>query len=373
VTQHGPGTRAVHAGRSEPRKGAPLVDGPVLSSAFHLDGPGEGTDFYGRADNPTWRAYESALAALEGGPTVLFGSGLAGVAAVLFTVLAPGDTLVLPADGYYLSRAFVHERLSTWDIAVREVPTARPLTAEDVAGVALVLLESPSNPWLDACDLAAATALAHAAGAAVAIDNTTATVLGQQPLGLGADYSICSDTKATTGHGDLVLGHVAVRDPDRQAALRSWRTQTGAVAGPWEAWLALRSLGTLDLRLARQSANALALARLLGAHPAVRSTRYPGLPEDPAYPVAVRQMTRFGGVLTAVLSSRAAVDAFLDAAELVVEATSFGDLRTTADRRARWGDSVPEGLLRISAGVEDIADLLADVAAALDTVVDSGP
>jgi cystathionine gamma-lyase len=197
-------------------------------------------------------------------------------------------------------------------------------------------------------------------------------VLGQQPLALGADYSICSDTKATTGHGDLVLGHVAVRDPDRLAALRAWRTQTGAVAGPWEAWLALRSLGTLDLRLARQSANALALARMLREHPAVRDTRYPGLPEDPAYPVAVRQMTRFGGLVTAVLPSRAAVGAFLDAAELVVEATSFGDLRTTADRRARWGDRVPDGLLRTSAGVEDTADLRADVAAALDTVVDSG-
>jgi cystathionine gamma-lyase len=345
----------------------------VLSSAFHLAGPGDGEDYYGRAGNPTWRAYEDALASLEGGPTVLFGSGLAAVTAVLLTTLSPGDTLVLPADGYYLARAFVHERLSPMDIQVREVPTARPLTEVDVAGAALVLLESPSNPWLDACDLAAATELAHRAGALVAVDNTAATALGQQPLALAADFSVCSDTKGTTGHGDLVLGHVAVRDPDRAEDLRRWRTQTGGVAGPWEAWLALRSLGTLDLRLARQSENALALAELLHRHPAVSAVRYPGLPGDPAHRIAARQMTRYGPLVTAVLDGAAAVDAFLAGSELLVEATGFGDLRTTADRRARWGDPVPAGLLRISAGCEDPADLVADVAAALDRVVDSGP
>jgi cystathionine gamma-lyase len=355
-----------------PRRGQPTVAGPVLSAAFHLSGPGDGEDFYGRAGNPTWRGYEDALAELEGGPAVLFASGLAAVTAVLQTVLRPGDTLVLPADGYYLARAFVHERLSTHDIAVREVPTARPLTDGDVAGAALVLLESPSNPWLDVCDLAAAIGTAHRAGAAVAVDNTTATVLGTRPLGLGADYSVCSDSKATTGHGDLILGHVAVRDADRLAGLRRWRTQTGAVAGPWEAWLALRSLATLDLRLARQSQNALALAELLHAHPAVSAVRHPGLPGDPAHPVASRQMRRYGGLVTAVFGSAAVASTFVAAARLVTEATGFGDLRTTADRRARWGDAAPPGLLRISAGVEDPDDLVTDVAAALDRVVDSG-
>jgi cystathionine gamma-lyase len=207
----------------------------------------------------------------------------------------------------------------------------------------------------------------------VAVDNTTATVLGQQPLALGADYSICSDTKGTTGHGDLVLGHVAVTDPGRAEDLRGWRTQTGGVAGPWETWLALRSLGTLDLRLARQSENALALAELMRAHPAVSAVRHPGLPGDPAHGIAARQMTRYGPLVTAVLAGAEAVAAFFAASELVIEATGFGDLRTTADRRARWGDPVPAGLLRISAGCEDPADLVADVAAALDQVVDSGP
>jgi len=362
----GPGTLAVQAGRAEPRRGAPLVQGPVLSSTFHLAGPGEGSDSYGRVDNPTWRAYEAALGELEGGEAVLFSSGLAALTAVLLTALRPGDTLVLPADGYYLTRTFARERLSTLDVTVREVPAARQLTAADAAGAALVLLESPSNPWLDVCDLAAAAAVAHAAGAAVAVDNSTATVLGQQPLALGADYSVSSDTKATSGHGDLVLGHVAAAGEDRLAALRRWRTQTGAVAGPWEAWLALRSLGTLDLRLARQSANALALAELLRRHPAVGTVRYPGLPDDPAYALASRQLSRPGGVVTAVLRSEPAAAAFLGAVRLVDEATSFGGLHTTADRRARWGEEVPPGLLRISAGVEDTADLLADVRAGLD-------
>jgi cystathionine gamma-lyase len=343
----------------------------VLASAYHLAGPGDGTDSYGRVDNPTWRHYEAAVGELEGGAAVAFASGLAALSAVLFTTLRPGATVVLPADGYYLARQFVHERLADWGVRAREVPTARPLAPADAAGAALVLLETPSNPRLDVCDLAAAAAVAHAAGAAVAVDNTTATALGQTPLALGADYSVCSDTKATTGHDDLVLGHVAVTDPDRAAALRGWRNQAGAVPGPLETWLAHRSLGTLDLRLARQSANALALAERLSGHPAVRAVRYPGLPDHPGHALAARQMRRFGGLVTIELADAAAVAAFLAAATLVTDATSFGGLHTGADRRARWGDSVPAGLLRLSAGCEDTADLLADIGEALDAVVDS--
>jgi cystathionine gamma-lyase len=371
MTGWGPGTRAVRAGLPDAVRGAPLLPPPVLASAYHLAGPGDGPDAYGRVDNPTWRHYEAALGELEGGDAVVFGSGLAALSAVLFTTLRPGATVVLPADGYYLARRFAHERLADWGVAVREVPTAGPLTAADVAGAALVLLETPSNPRLDVCDLAAAAAVAHAAGAAVAVDNTTATVLGQTPLALGADYSVSSDTKATTGHGDLVLGHVAVTDPGRLAALRGWRGQTGAVPGPLETWLAHRSLGTLDLRLARQSANALALAGLLRDHPAVREVRYPGLPEHPGHALAARQMRRFGGLVSMELASADAAAAFVGAARLVTDATSFGGLHTSADRRARWGDDVPAGLLRLSAGCEDPADLLADVGAALDAVVDS--
>jgi cystathionine gamma-lyase len=364
-----PATRVVRAGLPDPVRGAPLLPSPVLASAYHLAGEGDGTDSYGRVDNPTWRAYEGAVGELEGGGAVVFSSGLAALAAVLFTTLRPGATVVLPADGYYLARRLVRERLADWDVRVREVPTARPLSPDDVEGAALVLLESPSNPLLDVCDLAAAAAVAHAAGAVVAVDNTTATALGQTPLALGADYSVSSDTKATTGHGDLVLGHVAVADPERRAGLTSWRDQTGAVPGPLETWLAHRSLGTLELRLTRQSANAAAIAGLLTAHPAATDVRYPGLPEHPGHAIAARQMRCFGGLVSFVTADPGG---FLAHARLVTDATSFGGLHTSADRRARWGDDVPAGLVRLSAGCEDPADLLADLGGALDAVVDSG-
>jgi cystathionine gamma-lyase len=231
-----------------------------------------------------------------------------------------------------------------------------------------VLLESPGNPWLDVRDLRAAAEVAHDAGALVAVDNTTCTALGQSPLALGADLSVCSDTKATSGHADLVLGHVAARDPELLAGLRDWRTKTGGVAGPFETWLAHRSLATLDLRLARQSENALAVATALADHPAVRGLRHPGLPSDPAYPVAVRQMRRFGGLVSFELRDADAVAAFTDRARLVTEATSFGGVHTSADRRRRWGDDVPDGFVRLSLGCEDPSDLVADLTAALDGV-----
>jgi cystathionine gamma-lyase len=358
----------VRAGLPPATRGEPLLPGPVFASAFHLAGPGEGEDTYGRSGNPTWRAYEAALGELEGGEAVLFASGLAALSAVLLTTLAQGDTVLVPGDGYFLVRRFVAERLSTWGIGAREVPTSRPLSESDVRGARLVLLESPSNPWLDVRDLRAAAEVAHDAGALVAVDNTTCTALGQSPLALGADLSVCSDTKATTGHADLVLGHVAARDPALLAGLRDWRTKTGGVAGPFETWLAHRSLATLDLRLARQSENALAVATALADHPAVRGLRHPGLPSDPAYPVAVRQMRRFGGLVSFELRDADAVAAFTDRARLVTEATSFGGVHTSADRRRRWGDDVPEGFVRLSLGCEDPSDLVADLTAALDGV-----
>jgi cystathionine gamma-lyase len=358
----------VRAGLPPERRGEPPLPGPVFASAFQLGGPGDGEDTYGRSGNPTWRHYEAALGEMEGGEAVLFASGLAAVTAVLLTTLARGDTVVLPGDGYFLTRRFVHERLSTWGISAREVPTSRPLSGSDVHGARLVLLESPSNPWLDVCDLAAAAAVAHAAGALVAVDNTTCTVLGQTPLELGADLSVCSDTKATTGHGDLVLGHVAARDAALVGSLREWRTRTGSVAGPFEAWLAHRSLATLELRLARQEQNALAVATALRDHPAVGGLRYPGLPDDPAHAVASRQMRRFGGLVSFELASADAVAAFIGSARLVMEATSFGGMHTSADRRARWGDDVPAGFVRLSLGCEDTRDLVEDLTAALDTL-----
>lgn len=361
----GDGTRCVHAGHRPATTGAPLHPGPVLSATFHLGTPDEPTppDFYGRADNPTWRAFEAAVGELDGGEAVTFASGMAAISAVLH--LAGPRPVVLPADGYYLARALaVHElRLD-----VRLVPTAGPWPKGVLDGAGLLLLETPSNPGLEVCPIAELATLAHRAGALVAVDNTTATPLGQCPLQLGADLTVASDTKALAGHGDLVLGHVSATDATLAARLREHRTRTGAVPGPMETWLAHRGLGTLDLRLARQAANAAALTELLVGHPAVRDVRWPGRPGDPAHAVARTQMRRWNGVLRATLPDAAAVSEFLGATRLVASATSFGGLRTTADRRARWGDEVPEGLLRLSAGCEDTADLVADVRGALDAV-----
>lgn len=207
---------------------------------------------------------------------------------------------------------------------------------------------------------------AHEGGTLVAVDNTLATPLGQRPLELGADFSVASDTKGMTGHGDILLGHVTCRDPELAAGVRRWRKVVGAIPGPMEAWLAHRSLATLELRIERQCANALVLAEALAKHPHVTGLRYPGLPTDPSYPVAVRQMRRFGSVVSFVLADRETAERFLSALHLAEDATSFGGVRSTAERRARWGgDAVPEGFIRFSVGAENAADLVADVERAL--------
>jgi cystathionine gamma-lyase len=364
----GDGTRCVHGGLDDPVTGAPLHPGPVLSAPFHLGAPDEPTpvDYYGRADNPTWRALETAIGELDGGDCVVFGSGMAAIAAVL-RIGARRGALVLPSDGYYQARALAHGELAPLGVDVREVPTAGALPALDGAG--LVLAETPSNPGLDVCDIAAAAAAAHAAGALLAVDNTTATPLGQSPLALGADLSVASDTKALSGHGDVLLGHVSTRDPALLAQLRDARARGGAIPGPFETWLAHRGLGTLDLRLARQAANAAALTELLLSHPAATDVRWPGHPGDPAHAVAARQMHRWNGVLRFTLASTDAVGRFLAASRLTASATSFGGLQSAADRRERWGDAVAPGLLRYSAGCEDTADLVADVRGALNAVL----
>ena len=364
--ESGDGTRCVHGGHSaDGRPGTPLHPGPVLSTTFRLD-----TElpeyFYGRPGNPTWTALEDAIGALDGGECVTFASGMAAVGAVLRLTARAGGAIVLPSDGYYVTRALAHTELAPLGVEIREVPTAGPWPDGLLDGATLLLVETPSNPGLDVCDIAKAATAAHAAGALLAVDNTTATPLGQRPLALGADLTVASDTKALAGHGDVLLGHVSTADPALAQRLREARTRSGVVPGPMEAWLAHRGLGTLDLRLARQAANADALARALREHPAVRDVRWPGLPDDPSHDVAKMQMRRWNGVLRFTLPSAAAVSRFLAASRYTASATSFGGLRSTADRRQRWGDAVAPGLVRYSAGCEDTGDLVDDVVTALD-------
>lgn len=370
--QDGESTRSVHAGRPPATAYEPSLPGPVFVSHYHLPGEAAGPYTYGRHENPTWEHLERAIAELEapGDPaagTVAFGSGMGAVAAVLLSQVRSGQRVVLPSDCYQTTRG-LRDRLESYGVEVRLAPTAGNGQLTVLEGARLVWVESPSNPELDVCDIRRLTDAAHAAGALVAVDNTLATPLGQRPLELGADFSVSSGTKALSGHGDLLMGYVTTRDPELAASVRHWRKTIGAIPGPMEAWLAHRSLATLALRVERQSANALALAEALLARPEVIGLRHPGLPSDPSHAVAATQMRRFGSVVSFTLPGQAYAERFLAALRLTSEATSFGSVQSTAERRGRWGgDAVPPGFIRFSVGVEDAADIVADVLRALDT------
>ncbi|MDF3300891.1 cystathionine gamma-lyase [Streptomyces tropicalis] len=367
----GDGTRAVRAGLPEPVKYEPTLPGPVFAAHFHLPGDPTGGYAYGRDENPTWTLLERAVGELEapgrdGVETLVFASGMAAISAVLFSQLRAGDAVVLPGDGYQVL-PLVRAQLEAYGIEVRTAPTAGDAQLDVLDGARLLWIESPSNPGLDVCDIRRLADAAHARGALVAVDNTLATPLGQRPLELGADFAVASGTKQLTGHGDVLLGYVAGTDAGAMGAVRRWRKIVGAIPGPMEAWLAHRSIATLQLRVERQSATALAVAEALRGRSEVTGLRYPGLPDDPSHAVAARQMRRFGCVVSFTLPSRERADRFLDALRLVDDATSFGGVRSTAERRGRWGgDAVPEGFVRLSVGAEDPVDLVADVLRALD-------
>jgi cystathionine gamma-lyase len=355
----------------------------VFAAPFHTPGdPADALYSYARSHNPTWTALERVIGQIESGKfapghadegqsyranALVFASGMAACAAVFGAVLRPGDVAVLPANAYFAARQLMQDYFAKMGVVVRLAPTAGDAQGEHLEGARLLWIETPSNPTMEICDIAALCEKAHRAGALVAVDNTTATALGQRPLALGADFSVASDTKSMTGHSDILLGHVATRDRELLQKVEEWRTLIGGVLGPMEAWLALRSIGTLPLRLERSCANALRIAEFLSARPEVSSVLYPGLPTHPGHAVAARQMKYFGAVLSFELADKPAAEAFFAKSKLITEATSFGGTCTCAERRARWGgDAVPEGFIRLSAGLEHIDDLLGDIAQALD-------
>jgi cystathionine gamma-lyase len=371
----GDGTRSVRAGDPAPVPGAPLRPSPVFAAPFHLaDRPprAEGADAYARTEHPTLRVLEEAIGALDGGRCLVFATGMAAISAAVLACAGAGDRVLLPSDGYYTTRILADAELERLGLRIEYVPTpeVEALGARGgFEGVRMVLLETPSNPQLDVCDIAAVARSARAAGAVLAVDNTTATPLGQRPLELGADLSVASDTKALTGHSDLLLGHVSARDDALLGRVRAWRNSTGGTPGPFEAWLGHRSMSTLDLRLARQAQTAAAVAEELAAHPAAREVRWPWRREDPSFELASRQMLRPNGVVSAQLPDQAAVLRFTGATRLWVAATSFGGVHSTVDRRAQWGgDEVPSGFVRFSCGIEDTDDVVADLRAGLDAV-----
>ena len=355
--------RALHHEGRQPT-GAPLTPPLVLTSAYVLPGEPAGEYQYARWANPTWSALDAQLAALEDAPVVTLPSGMAAIAAVFYGLLKSGDRILLPADGYYTTRILAERFLLPMGVGFDLVATAA-LGERAFDGYRLVMIETPSNPALDLADIAAVSARAKAAGAIVAVDNTMMTPLGQRPLCLGADLVVCADTKAVNGHSDVLFGHVASRQPALLDAVRDWRRIAGAIPGPFESWLVHRGIETLELRFARMSESALALAQRLRGHRAVRAVAYPGLPEHPGYALARRQMRGFGSIVGVTLADKDAAERFIGTCRFVRPATSFGGLHTSAERRARWGDQVPEGFIRLSVGCEPLEPLWRDIEAAL--------
>jgi cystathionine gamma-synthase len=355
-----------HAGSAR-LPGGPVVQPPVLSTILaSLGQPGEAD--YGRGDNPTWAALEAALGVIENAQAVVFGSGQAASMALMLALARGRDTILVPRDGYYNARALA-ERLRPHGAApvLIDQDDLPMIERELEAGRAVLWAESPTNPLLRVADLAALGQLAAAACAPMVVDNTVATGLLQQPLELGAAASLCSLTKSASGHSDVVAGAVLTRDAGLVAELRGWRALGGGVLGPMEAWLAVRGLKTLPLRIERQSATALAIAAHLAAHPRVTAVHYPGIRAE-TLELARAQMPRgFGPLLSFEVDGAAAeADAVVAAAALIVPATSFGGVESSWERRGRWpGESAPPALIRLSVGIEPAADLIADIDQAL--------
>jgi cystathionine gamma-lyase len=366
--------------------GEPLHSSPVFAAPYHTPGdPNEALYSYARSHNPTWTVLEKALGQMESGQfapghaeagksyraaSLVFASGMAACSAIFGAVLRPGDVAVLPENAYFAARVLMQDYFAKMGIVIRLARTAGNAQGDHLEGARLLWIETPSNPTMEIADITALCERAHKAGALVAVDNTTATALGQRPLAFGADYSVASDTKSMTGHSDILLGHVACRDRELLQKIEEWRTLIGAVLGPMEAWLALRSIGTLPLRLERSCENAQRIAEYLATRTdVVQSVLYPGLATHPGHDIAARQMQYFGCVLSFNLADKAAAETFFAKAKLITEATSFGGTCTCAERRARWGgDAVPEGFIRLSAGLEHSDDIIADIGHALDAL-----
>lgn len=366
-------TKIIRSTLTRVAPGEPLHSGPVFAAPYHAPGDPSSIPYtYARSHNPTWTHLERAIGQMESGDdfrasALVFASGMAACTAVFGAILRPGDAVVLPSNAYYAARVLAQEYFAQMGVKIRLAPTSNNAQGEHLEGAKLLWIETPSNPTMDVCDIAALSEAAHKSGVLVAVDNTTPTPLGQRPLALGADFSVASDTKAMTGHSDILLGHVATRDLELHQKLDQWRTLTGGILGPMEAWLALRSIATLPLRLERSCQNAQRIAEFLSTRSEVEQIFYPGLPSHPSHAIAKKQMRYFGPVLSFILQNKTAAETFLAQSKLLTDATSFGGVTSSAERRARWGgDQIAEGFIRLSAGCEDIDDLIADIAQALD-------
>jgi cystathionine gamma-lyase len=360
---------SINAGAPKPVNGGAFKNGPEFASTFHLSGDVDANTYqYARFGQPTWSSLETGLAQMEGGETIIFPSGMSAASAILTSLVKPGDTILLPSDGYAPVRYYAEQYLVRFGIKLVTIAT-NEIDDFDFTGIAIALLETPSNPMLDTFDIRKAATKIHQHGGILAIDNTTLTFLGQQPLSLGADISMSADTKAVNGHSDVVFGHVSCVNEALSDKIREWRKFSGNIPGPMETWLVHRSISTLDVRLQRMCDNALLLAKALESHSKILSVRFPGLESDPSYAVACKQQQLFGFIISFELLNKESAERFLAACQLVYVATSFGGVHSMAERRARWGtDNIAEGVIRFSVGCERAEDLLHDVMSALDNL-----
>ena len=378
-----PQTRVVHLGRPARVAGGPLNPPVELSTTLHAatdevgDAPPDVVN-YARSGVATWQALEEALGDLEGGTALLLASGIAAVGAAVQVVLderADRDrrpVVVAPTHGYSGTLGLLEHLRSTRRIElVRVDPADTDAVLAAVAGADLLWVESPVNPTMEITDLAVVCEASRRAGARSVVDSTYATPLLQNPLALGADVVVHSLTKAIAGHSDVLMGATVTADDGLARALHEHRAAARAVPGPFEAWLALRGLRTLDVRLQRAQNSAQVLAERLLEHPAVGRVRYPGLATDPGHEVALRQMRGPGTLLAVDLAGTRQAETLAASTRVWTHATSLGGVESLLERRRRHpGEmrTVPDGLVRLSVGIEHVEDLWADLAQALDAV-----
>ena len=373
-------TLAIHAGQEpDPQTGA--VVPPIYQvSTYKQDGVGGLRDGYedSRAANPTRHALEECLAALEGGRRSLaFASGMAAEDCLLRALCAPGDHVVIPDDAYGGTYRLMARVMADWGVSYR------PVRISDIAAVADALAErparvlwaeTPTNPLLAIADISALADVAHQAGALLVVDNTFASPYLQQPLALGADAVVHSTTKYLGGHSDVLGGAVVVTDPALGERLAFLQNTTGGVAGPFDAWLTLRGVKTLAVRMDQHSRNAARVADMLTSHPAVTRVHYPGLPSHPGHEVAAKQMRDFGGMVSfRVRGGEAAAVAACGRTRLFTLGESLGGVESLVEHPGRMTHAsaagspleVPGDLIRLSVGIETGADLVEDLRQAL--------
>ena len=358
-------SKVVAAGRPAKQPDGALNPPIALNSTFHEGGPVG----YGRYGNETWSALEDAISVLEGGKTLLFSSGMAAISAV-FSLLPEGAVIVAANNGYQGTTTLLKKLHESEKLKVRFVNLAN--TDECLAaipGAQMLYLESPLNPLLEVVDLPKIIAAGKSAGCGVVVDNTLATPLLQNPLALGADISIHSVTKYLSGHSDLILGSLSTNDQALYGRLEQSRRYGGAIAGPFEAWIALRGLRTFAIRMQRSQENAMELATRLSKDSRISKVRYPGLATDSYHSLAKSFMKGFGAMISFdVNASVEQVDLMCNSSKLITNATSLGGVESIWERRRRWATesaTVPENLIRFSVGIENVDDLWADIQQAL--------